>query len=235
MHARPRSTARLGKLSPRRAATVPPFDAGAFLASHGSARDVSKYDRGESVFSQGDACDGVRYVESGGIKLSVQSKLGREAVVAIVGPGQFLGEGCLTDQAFRIGSATAITPSVVRRVPKTKMLGVLHNDTSMSGYFIAHMLSRSIRIEQDLIAQIFNSSEKRLARTLLLMARYGTERAPVHVLARVSPATLAELSGVTRERVTFFLSKFKKLGFIEQSGTLPLKINSSLLSVVLHD
>ena len=211
------------------------FDVGAFLASRGSAKDLSQYDRGESVFLQGDACDGVRYVESGGVKLSVQSNLGKEVVVAILGPGQFLGEGCLGKQSHRLDSATAITPSVVRHVPKARMIGHLHDEPAMADYFIAHMLSRGIRIEQDLIAQLFNSSEERVARTLLLMARYGTGRAPIRVLASITPAALAGLSGTTLERANFFLDKFHKLGFIEQGGNLPLKINRSLLSVVLHD
>ena len=235
MNAQSRSAAGRGEPSPRKAAAIAPFDAGAFLASGGLPEDVSKYGRGESIFVQGDACDGVRYVESGGVKLSAQSKLGREAVVAILGPGQFLGEGCLADQSFRIGSATAMTPSVVRRITTVRMRGLLLTHPAMADYFIAHMLSRSILVEQDLIEQIFNSSEKRLARALLLLAHYGTGRTPVHVLARIRPAELATLSDITLERVTFFLSKFKRLGFIEQNGDLPIKINRSLLNVVLHD
>jgi CRP-like cAMP-binding protein len=184
---------------------------------------------------QGDACDGVLYIESGGVKLSVQSKTGREAVVAILGPGELFGEGCLAEQPLRTGSATAITPSVVRCIARATMIAVLHDQPEMADAFIAQMLSRNVQIEQNLIAQLFNSSEQRLARILLLMARYGTERAPVRVVARIPPATLATLSGTTLERVKFLLNKFRKLGFIEQGGRLPLTINRSLVSVVLHD
>ncbi len=235
MSARRRSSAERGGPPPVTAVAGPAFDVGAFLASRGLAKDVTKYDRSESVFLQGDACDGVRYVESGGVKVSARSRLGKEAVVAIVGPGQFLGEGCLGRQGHRIGSATAITPSVVRRVPRARMMGYLRDEPAMADYFIVHLLSRNIRIEQDLIVQLFNSSEKRVARALLLMARYGTDRAPIRVLAKITPAALARLSGTTLERVTFLLNKFETLGFIEQDGSLPLKINRSLLNVVLHD
>jgi CRP/FNR family cyclic AMP-dependent transcriptional regulator len=224
-----------GIRSLEKATTARPFDVRAFLASHGSDKDVSKYDRGETVFVQGDACDGVRYVESGGIKVSVRSKTAREAVVGILGPDEFFGEGCLTGTRLRTSCATAITPSVVRRVGKARMILFLHDRRAMSDQFIAHLLSRRIRIEQDLVDQLFNSTEKRVARTLLLLAGYGGERAPVRVLPNLLPATLAKTAGTTTARATVFLNKFKKLGFIEYSGTLPMKINPSLLSVVLHD
>jgi len=222
----------------RRAGTsprVPPFNAQAFLDSAGLPKTGVEYGRGETIFTQGDACDDVRYIQSGGVKLSVLSKTGREAVVAMLGPGDFFGEGCLAGQAVRMGSATAITPSMILRVGKGKMVRLLHQQRGMSDRFISHMLSRNIRIEEDLIDQLFNSSEKRLARALLLLARYGQHDKPTRVVPTVSQETLADMIGTTRSRVNFFLNKFKRLGFIEYNGETPLKINSSLLSVVLHD
>jgi CRP-like cAMP-binding protein len=217
------------------AKSVPVFDVHAYLDSAGVAKSVAQYGRGESIFTQGDACEHVMYIQAGGVKLSVLSKTGKEAVVAMLGPGDFFGEGCLAGQPFRMGSATAITPSTILLVGKEKMVGLLHKQHSMSDRFISHMLARNIRIEEDLIDQLFNSSEKRLARTLLLLARYGKQDKPARVVPRISQETLAEMVGTTRSRVNFFLNKFKKLGFIEYDGELPLKINSSLLSVVLHD
>jgi CRP-like cAMP-binding protein len=213
----------------------PAFDVQAYLDSSGIARTIVKYGRGEAIFTQGDPCEHVLYIQSGGVKLSVLSKTGREAVVAMLGPGDFFGEGCLAGQPFRMGSATAITPSAILRVAKQKMVRLLHKQHAMSDRFIAHMLARNIRIEEDLIDQLFNSSEKRLARALLLLARYGKQDKPIRVVPKVSQATLADMIGTTRSRVNFFLNKFKKLGFIEYDGELPLKVNSSLLSVVLHD
>ncbi len=179
--------------------------------------------------------DHVLYIQAGGVKLSVLSKTGREAVVAMLGPGDFFGEGGLAGQAVRVGSASAITPSTILLIEKDRMVKLLRKQHGMSDRFIAHMLARNIRIEEDLIDQLFNSSEKRLARTLLLLARYGSQDKPSRVVPRISQETLAEMVGTTRSRVNFFLNKFKKLGFIEYKGELPLKINSSLLSVVLHD
>jgi CRP/FNR family cyclic AMP-dependent transcriptional regulator len=212
-----------------------PFDVNTFLASSGVPKTVSEFSRGESIFTQGESCGHVMYIRSGGVKLSVLSKNGREAVVAMLGPGDFFGEGCLTGQPLRMGSATAITPSVILLVRKEEMARLLHTQHAMSDRFISHMLTRNLRIEEDLIDQLFNSSEKRLARALLLLARYGKQDKPARVVPRVSQETLAEMIGTTRSRVNFFLNKFKKLGFIEYDGELPLKINSSLLSVVLHD
>jgi len=211
------------------------FNAQAFLDSPGLAKTIVEYRRGESIFAQGDACLDVLYIQSGGVKLSVLSKNGREAVVAMLGPGDFFGEGCLAGQPVRMGSATAITPSVVMLVGKQKMVKLLHKQHAMSDRFISHMLSRNIRIEEDLIDQLFNSSEKRLARTLLLLARYGKPDKPARAVPKISQATLAKMVGTTRSRVNFFLNKFKRLGFIEYDGDVPLKINNSLLSVVLHD
>jgi CRP-like cAMP-binding protein len=213
--------------------TVAPFNAQAFLDSAGIARNVVEYRRGESIFSQGDPGEHVLYLQTGGVKLSVLSKAGRQAVVAMLGPGDFFGEGCLAGQAVRMGSATATTTSTVLRVDKSQMERVLHEQHAMSDRFIAHMLARNIRIEEDLIDQLFNSSEKRLARTLLLLARYGKHDKPVRAVPPVSQETLAEIIGTTRSRVNFFMKKFQRLGFIDYSDGL--KVNNSLLTVVLHD
>ena len=224
------------KKTPRQAPrALAPFSAQAFLDSTGIAKTVVDYARGQAVFTQGDACDHVHYIQSGGVKLSVLSKTGKEAVVAMLGPGDFFGEGCLAGQPIRMGSATAVTPSVILLIGKRKMISLLHSQHGMSDRFISHMLTRNIRIEEDLIDQLFNSSEKRLARAMLLMARYGKQDQPTRTMPKVSQETLAEMVGTTRSRVNFFLNKFKRLGFIDYDGEKPLKINSSLLSVVLHD
>jgi CRP/FNR family cyclic AMP-dependent transcriptional regulator len=223
------------KASRGAARAVPAFDAQAFLDSAGISKTIVEYRRGETIFTQGDVCEDVLYIQTGGVKLSVVSKTGREAVVAMLGPGDFFGEACLTGQPVRMGSATAITPSVIMFVGKEKMARLLHRHNAMSDRFIAHMLSRNIRIEEDLIDQLFNSSEKRLARALLLLARYEKPDKPAREVPKISQATLAEMVGTTRSRVNFFLNKFKRLGFIEYNGEIPLKINASLLSVVLHD
>ncbi|MQA30491.1 MAG: cyclic nucleotide-binding domain-containing protein [Luteitalea sp.] len=223
------------RTSSRALATAPAFDARAFLDSAGIEKTIMKYEKGDTIFTQGDTCDDVMYIQGGCVKLSVLSKTGREAVVAMLEPGEFFGEGCLAGQPTRMGSATAILPSAILRVGKEKMVELLHEQHTMSDRFIAHMLARNIRIEGDLVDQLFNSSEKRLARTLLLLARYGKQDRPVRAVPRVSQETLAEMIGTTRSRVNFFLNKFKKQGFIEYDGEMPLKINSSLLSVVLHD
>jgi CRP/FNR family cyclic AMP-dependent transcriptional regulator len=220
-----------------RAKGARPFNAKAFLDSSGLQKKIVRYARNESVFTQGDQCDSVMYIQDGGVKLSVLSKTGREAVVAMLGPGDFFGEGCLAGQPVRIGSASAITPSTVLVIEKTKMVKLLHKQHELSDRFIAHMLSRNVRIEQDLIDQLFNSSEKRLARALLLLARYGKQDKPRQVVPKISQETLSEMVGTTRSRVNFFMNKFKKLGFIEYNGNLNdgIQINSSLLGVVLHD
>jgi CRP-like cAMP-binding protein len=231
----------LSRMEPRKstrrsAKAVPAFNAQTFLDSTGAAKKIVEYARGETIYTQGDPCEDVLYIQSGGVKLSVLSKTGREAVVAMLGPGDFFGEGGLAGQPLRMGSATAITPSMIMLVDKKKMVQLLHKQHAMSDRFISHMLSRNIRIEEDLIDQLFNSSEKRLARTLLLLARYGKQDKPSRAVPKISQETLAEMVGTTRSRVNFFLNKFKKLGFIEyNNGSVPLKINNSLLSVVLHD
>ncbi len=221
--------------APRLVATVPDFDAQAFLNSSGVAKTVRQYGRDETIFVQGDRSDDVFYIQTGGVRLTVLSKAGREAVLAMLGPGDFFGEGCLAGQPLRMGSATAITPSIVLVVRKRLMIELLHKQHELSDRFISHMLARNIRIEEDLVDQLFNSSEKRLARTLLLLARYGKQNKPARMVPPISQETLAKMVGTTRSRVNFFLNKFKKLGFIDYNGELPIKINSSLLSVVLHD
>jgi CRP/FNR family cyclic AMP-dependent transcriptional regulator len=214
---------------------VPAFDAQAFLDSAGVATNVVVHAVGTTIFAQGDRCDGVLYIQEGTVKLTVLSKTGREAVVAMLGPGDFFGEGCLAGQSVRMGSATAMASSTIRCVPQAQMRRLLHREHAMSDRFIAHMLARNIRIEEDLIDQLFNSSEKRLARALLLLARYGTLDEPIRAVPRVSQETLADMIGTTRSRVNFFLNKFRRLGFIAYDDDLPMTINSSLLSVVLHD
>ena len=209
------------------------FDAQAFLDSAGVARTVTAFKRAEVVYAQGDAASGVMYLQRGGIKLTVVNENGKEAVVGILGPGDFFGEGCLAGQPVRMGTATAITPSTVLLIEKKEMFRVLHKEHTLSDRFIRFMLARNIRIEEDLVDQLFNSSEKRLARTLLLLARYSKEDKPHGVLPKMSQETLAEMVGTTRSRVNFFMNKFRKLGFIEYNGGL--QINTSLLSVVLHE
>ena len=209
------------------------FDAQAFLDSAGVARKVTEFKKAEVVYAQGDAANSVMYLQSGGVKLIVVSEVGKEAVVAILGPGDFFGEGCLAGQPVRMGTATAITTSTVLLIEKKEMFKVLHEEHDLSDLFIRFMLARNVRIEEDLVDQLFNSSEKRLARTLLLLARYGKEDQPHGVLPKMSQETLAEMIGTTRSRVNFFMNKFRKLGFIKYNGGL--QINTSLLSVVLHE
>jgi len=209
------------------------FELQLFLDSAGVARKVRELKRAEVVYSQGDPAKNVIYVKAGGVKLTVVSEVGKEAVVAILGPGDFFGEGCLAGQSVRMGTATAITPSTLLVIEKREMLKVLHEQHALSDRFIRFMLARNIRIEEDLIDQLFNSSEKRLARTLLLLTRYGTDDKPHGVLPKISQETLAEIIGTTRPRVNFFMNKFRKLGFIKYNGGL--QINTSLLNVVLHE
>jgi CRP/FNR family cyclic AMP-dependent transcriptional regulator len=209
------------------------FDAQAFLDSAGVARKVKEFKKAEVVYSQGDAAQSVMYIQAGGVRLTVVNEVGKEAVVAILAKGDFFGEGCLAGQPVRIGTATAITPSTVLVIEKGEMFKVLHEQHDLSDRFITFMLARNIRIEEDLIDQLFNSSEKRLARTLLLLARYGKEDQAHGVLPKVSQEMLAEMIGTTRPRVNFFMNKFRKMGFIKYNGGL--QINTSLLSVVLHE
>jgi CRP/FNR family cyclic AMP-dependent transcriptional regulator len=209
------------------------FNAQAFLDSAGVAKKIKEFKKAEVVYAQGDPAMSVLYLREGGVKLSVVSETGKEAVVAILGPGDFFGEGCLAGQPIRMGTAVAVTPVTVLVIEKSEMFKVLHEQHALSDRFIAFMLARNIRVEEDLVDQLFNSSEKRLARTLLLLARYGKDDRPHEVLLNVSQETLAEMIGTTRSRVNFFMNKFRKLGFIEYNGKL--QINTSLLSVVLHE
>jgi CRP-like cAMP-binding protein len=219
--------------SKRKSTQKSSFNAQAFLDSAGVARKVTEFKRKEAVFSQGDSAKNVLYIQKGGVRLSVINETGKEAVVAVLGPGDFFGEGCLAGQPIRIGSATAITTTTLLVIEKNEMVRVLHAEHAFSDRFIAYMLSRNIRVEEDLVDQLFNSSEKRLARTLLLLARYGKEDTPQKVLPKISQEMLAEMVGTTRSRVNFFMNKFRKLGFIKYNGGL--HIDTSLLSVVLHD
>jgi CRP-like cAMP-binding protein len=209
------------------------FNAQAFLDSAGVARQIIMFPRSEKIYSQGDPTKGVKYIQEGGVKLSVVNEVGKEAVVAMLGPGDFFGEGCLAGQPVCMATATAIVPTSVLFIEKKEMMRVLHTEHALSDLFISHMLTRNIRIEEDLVDQLFNSSEKRLARTLLLLARYGKDDQPHGLLPKVSQETLAEMIGTTRSRVNFFMNKFRKLGFIKYDGAI--EINTSLLSVVLHD
>jgi CRP/FNR family transcriptional regulator, cyclic AMP receptor protein len=210
------------------------FDVKSFLDSTGLGRKVGKFPGKETVFTQGDPAKNVMYIQEGGVKLSVVNESGREAVVAVLGPGDFFGEGCLAGQSICMATATTIAPTTVLVIEKNEMIRVLHGEHEFSDRFIAYMLARNIRVEEDLIDQLFNSSEKRLARTLLLLARYGKPGLPQDLLPKVSQEMLAEMIGTTRSRVNFFMNKFRKLGFIQYSNS-QVHIDKSLLSVVLHD
>ncbi|MHB8501577.1 MAG: Crp/Fnr family transcriptional regulator [Candidatus Acidiferrales bacterium] len=204
-----------------------------FLDSAGVGRVIRKFEVKQTIFAQGDSAKNVIYIQEGGVKLTVVNETGKEAVVAILKPGDFVGEGCLAGQSVCMATAVAIAPTSVLVIEKDEMIRVLHREQEFSDLFIAHMLGRNIRIEEDLIDQLFNSSEKRLARTLLLLAHYGETGQNHKTLPKVSQEVLAEMIGTTRSRVHFFMNKFRKLGFIKYNGGL--QINTSLLSVVLHD
>jgi CRP/FNR family transcriptional regulator, cyclic AMP receptor protein len=209
------------------------FDAQSFLDSAGVSRKIVEYPKNKTVFAQGDLAEAVMYIQQGRVKLTVVNAMGKEAVVAVLGPGDFFGEGCLAGQPVRIGAATTASPTTVLVIEKKEMIRVLHSEHEFSDRFISYMLARNIRIEADLVDQLFNSTEKRLARALLLLARYGEDNQPQRVLPKISQETLADTIGTTRSRVNLFMNKFKKLGFIKYNGGL--QINKSLLSVVLHD
>ncbi|HWI16547.1 MAG TPA: Crp/Fnr family transcriptional regulator [Vicinamibacterales bacterium] len=211
----------------------PVLDVHAFLTSAKMSPRNVRIAKGAVVFAQGAQANSVFYIQEGGIKLAVLSSAGKEAVVAILGPGDFFGEGCLAGQPLRMGTAKAVMKTTLLRIAKRDMVRLLHERPEFSNRFIEHMLTRNIRIEEDLVDQLFNSSEKRLARTLLLLARYGKEDVTPRVLPKLSQETLAEMVGTTRSRVNFFMNKFRKLGLIEYNGVL--KVNGSLLSIVLHD
>jgi CRP/FNR family cyclic AMP-dependent transcriptional regulator len=210
------------------------FDPKTFLASAGVGRTLHRYDQKQVIFSQGERADTVLYIQQGRAKLSVLSKQGKEATIALLGPGDFLGEGCIaSDQPLRMATATAISNCIVLKIQKKEMLRVLHDEHGFSDLFVAYLVDRHSRTQADLVDQLFNSSEKRLARALLILARFGKDDTPEPVIPQVNQATLAEMIGTTRSRVNFFMNRFRKLGFIHYNGGL--KVHSSLLSVVLHD
>jgi CRP-like cAMP-binding protein len=209
------------------------FDVQAFLDSVGLARKVAEYRKGQKIFVQGDSAKHVMYIQTGRIKVSVVNETGREAVVGILGPAEFFGMGCLAGQRVCIGTATAMSPTTVLAIEKQEMLRALHSEHALSDRFMEYLLTRNIRTEEDLVDQLFNSSEKRLARTLLLLAHYGSESEPETTIPKISQETLADMVGTTRSRVNLFMNKFRKLGFIHYNGGL--KVRSSLLSVVLHE
>jgi CRP/FNR family transcriptional regulator, cyclic AMP receptor protein len=218
------------KMPPKRKVA---FDPKAFLAKVGEGRRLAKHRKGEIVFYQGEAADAVFYIQQGKVKLTVVSPQGKEAVVAILGTGDFFGEGCLAGQRRRIMTATTMSEASIVHIKKAAITRVLHDEPAFSGMFIAHLLSRTIRVEADLVDQLFNSSEKRLARLLLLLANFGKDTKPEPMIAKISQETLAEMIGTTRSRVSFFMNKFRKLGLIEYNGGI--KVNTSLLNLVLHD
>ena len=209
------------------------FDAHAFLDSAGVSKKVRQFERADIIFSQGTPADTVMYIQEGAVKITVVSEAGKEAIITVLRPGDFFGEGCLAGQPLRMGNATATTSSTVLVIDKMEMQKVLHEQHALSDLFINFVLRRNIRVEEDLVDRLFNSTEKRLARTLLLLARYGKQDQPHNVLPKVSQETLAEMIGTTRTRVNLFMNKFRKLGFIKYNGGV--QVDSSLLSVVLHD
>ena len=230
---RPRSKVAANARAPLPRPLAPSFDAQNFLKSAGVSRRVAEYRRNAVVYSQGDPATTVVYIQRGGVKLSVVSSAGKEAIVAMLGPSEFFGEGCLAGQALRMATATTVAPSTLLLIEKTQMQRVLHEQHDLSDLFIAYVLARNIRVEEDLVDQLFNSSEKRLARTLMMLSRFGRQDEEQRVLPRVSQSVLAEMVGTTRSRVNLFMNKFRKLGFLEYNGEI--RVNSSLLSVVLHD
>jgi CRP/FNR family cyclic AMP-dependent transcriptional regulator len=210
------------------------FEPAAFLAKTGLGRTIADLKKGQTVFSQGDAANAVFYVQKGKIKLTVISKRGKEATIALLGSGSFLGEECIAAiQPQRMATATALTPSTILRIERKEMVRVLHEEQLFSEVFVSYLLSRNTRIQEDLVDQLFNSSEKRLARALLLLAQFGKDGVPETVIPKIGQETLAEMIGTTRSRVSFFMNRFRKLGFIEYNGTL--SVHSSLLNVILHD
>ncbi len=210
-----------------------PFDPKVVLASVSSGRTIASYRKDEAIFSQGGPADAVFYIQQGKVKITVIFEQGKEAVVAVLGPDEFCGEGCLTGQPLRLATAVAMTECEIMRLEKGTMVHVLHEEPAFSEFFVSHLLTRTIRVEADLVDQLFNSSEKRLARALLLLANFGKESQPEPIIATVSQETLAEMIGTTRSRVSFFMNKFRKLGLINYNGNI--EVHSSLLNVVLHE
>ena len=210
-----------------------PFDVGLYLETAGVKRKIVQFHKDQTIFSQGDVCNSVHYLQAGSVKITVNSSAGKEAVIALLEPGHFFGEGCISGQSLRVSTATAMGPVSTLEIEKQEMIRVIHEEHEFSDRFVAHMLKRNVRIEEDLVDQLFNSSEKRLARALLLIARYGNTEKPQKIVAQVSQGTLAEMVGTTRSRVSYFMNKFRKLGFIKYNGGL--QVNDSLLRVILHD
>ena len=230
----PHASGRIMTTKRTAAKRTPAFDPRSFLAKIGDGRTISKYRKDQVVFSQGDTADAVFYIQRGKVKLTVVSEQGKEAVVAILGADEFCGEGCLAGQPRRIATVTAMTECTVMRLQKTSIIGVLHDEPAFSEVFISHLLTRTIRVEADLVDQLFNSSEKRLARLLLLLANFGKDSKPEPIIAKISQETLAEMVGTTRSRVSFFMNKFRRLGFVDYNGG-DLEVHSSLLNVILRD
>jgi CRP-like cAMP-binding protein len=209
------------------------FNPKAFLASIGQGRRVLEFRRKDAIFTQGEAANAVFYIHKGRVRLTVVSQRGKEATIGMLGPGDFFGEGSIAGQPLRMSSANAITECSISRIEKKKMIQVLHQQHTFSDLFVAYLLARNIRYEEDLVDQLFNSSEKRLARVLLLLARFGKESKPEPLLPKISQQTLAQMVGTTRSRVSFFMNRFRKLGFIKYNGGL--QVHSSLLDIILHD
>ncbi len=211
----------------------PSFDPNAFLLKVNGGRTVAEYRNNQVVYRQGDPADAVFYIQTGKTKVTVFSEQGKEAVVAVLGPGDFFGEGCLAGQGLRLATVTVLAESAITRIPKAEIVSVIHTEPTFAELFIAHLLARNTRVEADLVDQLFNSSERRLARTLLLLANFGKEGDPEPVLAKISQETLAEMIGTTRSRVSFFMNKFRRLGFIDYNGRI--EVHRSLLNLVLHE
>ena len=209
------------------------FDPKRFLAKVGGGKTITKYQKDQIIFSQGDVADAVYYIQKGKLKIAVTSEQGKEAVIAILGPGHFFGEGCLNGHELRVATTTTIDECLITRIPKAAMIATLHDQTDFSELFMSYLLARNSRIEEDLVDQLFNSSEKRLARLLLLLANFGKEGRPEPIVGKISQETLAEMIGTTRARVSFFMNKFRKLGYIDYNGHL--RVHNSLLNVVLYD
>jgi CRP/FNR family cyclic AMP-dependent transcriptional regulator len=223
-------------MAPRAAAKkLSKFNTKIFLSTINGGRKIAAFPKKQTIFVQGDSSDAVFYIQKGKVKLSVVSQTGKEATIGILNEGDFFGEGCLTGQPLRLCSATAMTDCSVMRIDKKSMMEVLHREHAFSDMFVAYLLTRNIRHEEDLVDQLFNSSEKRLARILLLLAHFGKEGKPETVIPKLSQETLAEMIGTTRARVSFFMNKFRKLGFVEYDGGSGLQVHSSLLNIVLHD
>jgi CRP/FNR family cyclic AMP-dependent transcriptional regulator len=211
------------------------FDPKKFLVTIGEGRNVVAFPKKQTIFAQGDAADAVFYIQEGKVRLTVVSKIGKEATIGILGEGQFFGEGGLAGQSLRMGSATAMTDCELLRIDKKAMMLALHREHTFSDMFVAYLLTRNIRYEEDLVDQLFNSSEKRLARILLLMAQFGKDGIPQTIVPKISQETLAEMIGTTRSRVSFFMNRFRRLGFIDYHASDAFQIHSSLLNIVLHD